>query len=525
MDVLEEFLLPQVLGGIPGEPLEGGIDEGELPLHVVGDDPFAHGGGDRLQLALDFGCGTLGPPPAPALPPEQSASSRTSKASSAPPAMRKAPGSCSKWDHESEDTPSPDTRRGASSQPWDGTPALAAIRATLLFPDGLPGHQAGPRRLPDLRAGLGLAYALWPFSTGLIGAPVLYIMFAPIYRWLVRLGLKPGLAAGLVVLLGILLILGPGLSFLGVVANEAQDMATGRHPEPAAHPAAGAPDRPLRRRRPDRILRLQPGQLDRVQRRRPDRHRHPARHPADHRLLRTVLPAAGPGGRLEAGPPLHPLLGRNAEILRERFRDVTISTLIGTGLTASIQGLLVGSAFWLTGIPNALFWGVVTVIVAILPVVGSALVWGPGVLHLALEGRYGLAIALAIWGVVVVGNIDNVIRPMVFRRWAQIHPFITIIGAFAGIQYFGLLGLLIGPLAISYFFELIRMYREEYLTRKPWPTRLSRRRRGAAGQRVSGSAGRRIGGQAACPRASFTAPPPRCPASPPRTETPARPAS
>jgi predicted PurR-regulated permease PerM len=137
--------------------------------------------------------------------------------------------------------------------------------------------------------------------------------------------------------------------------------------------------------------------------------------------------------------------------------------LIGTGLTASIQGLLVGVGFWVTGIPNALFWGVVTVIVAILPVVGSALVWGPGVAHLALVGRYGWAIALAVWGVVLVGNIDNVIRPMVFRRWAQIHPFITIIGAFAGIQYFGLLGLLIGPLAISYFFELIQMYRQEYL--------------------------------------------------------------
>jgi predicted PurR-regulated permease PerM len=161
--------------------------------------------------------------------------------------------------------------------------------------------------------------------------------------------------------------------------------------------------------------------------------------------------------------PFIPFSVRNAEILRERFRDVTISTLIGTGLTASIQGLLVGVAFWITGIPNALFWGVVTVIVAILPVVGSALVWAPGVLHLALDGRYGMAIGLAIWGVVVVGNIDNVIRPMVFRRWARIHPFITIIGAFAGIQYFGLLGLLIGPLAISYFFELIQMYREEYL--------------------------------------------------------------
>jgi predicted PurR-regulated permease PerM len=132
-------------------------------------------------------------------------------------------------------------------------------------------------------------------------------------------------------------------------------------------------------------------------------------------------------------------------------------------MTAAMQGFLVGMAFWVAGIPNALFWGVVTVILAILPVVGSGLVWGPGALVLAIEGRYGVAIGLALWGVLVVGNVDNIIRPMVFRRWAQIHPFITIIGAFAGINYFGLLGLIIGPLAISYFFELIRMYREEYL--------------------------------------------------------------
>ena len=59
--------------------------------------------------------------------------------------------------------------------------------------------------------------------------------------------------------------------------------------------------------------------------------------------------------------------------------------------------------------------------------------------------------------------MDNVIRPIVFRRYAQIHPLVTLVGAFAGIRYFGLLGLLVGPLALSYFFELIRMYREEYL--------------------------------------------------------------
>jgi len=311
--------------------------------------------------------------------------------------------------------------------------------------------------------GLGLAYALWPFSTGLIGAPVLYVMFAPIYRWLAGRGMKPGLAAGLVVLLGIFLILGPGLSFLGVVANEAQDMAGGVIRSPL-----------LTRLRELRIGSYDVGaQIESL----------------GSSLVNWVGTSAvgligtatrlgiqltiaffglyyllqSPDSAWKQVRPFIPFSGRNAEILRERFRDVTISTLIGTGLTASIQGLLVGLAFWITGIPNALFWGVVTVIVAILPVVGSALVWGPGVLHLALDGRYGMAIGLALWGAVAVGNIDNVIRPMVFRRWAQIHPFITIIGAFAGIQYFGLLGLLIGPLAISYFFELIRMYREEYL--------------------------------------------------------------
>ena len=311
--------------------------------------------------------------------------------------------------------------------------------------------------------GLWLAYALWPFSTGLIGVPVLYIMFAPIYRWLVGLGMRPGLAAGLVVLLGILLVVGPGLSFLGVVANEAQDMATGVIRSPL-----------LTRLRELRVGTYDVGaQIESL----------------GSRVVSWIGASAvgliGTATRLgiqltisffglyyllqapEAAwkevRPFIPFAARNAEILRERFRGVTISTLIGTLLTASIQGLLVGLAFWVTDIPNALFWGVVTVIVAILPVVGSALVWGPGVLHLALGGRYGMAIVLAIWGAVVVGNVDNLIRPMVFRRWAQIHPFITILGAFAGIQYFGLLGLLIGPLAISYFFELIHMYKEEYL--------------------------------------------------------------
>jgi predicted PurR-regulated permease PerM len=310
--------------------------------------------------------------------------------------------------------------------------------------------------------GLALVWTLWPYSTGLIGAPVLYVVFAPIYRWLAR-RIRPSIAAGLVVLLGIILVLGPGVSFLGVIAGEAQDMASGVIQSPL-----------LSRLRELRIGPYDVGaQIEAL----------------GSRLVAFIGSSAlgligtatrlgiqltiaffglyylllAPESAWRQVQPFIPFSRHNAEILRDRFRDVTISTLIGTGLTATVQGLLVGVAFWVTGIPNAVFWGVVTVVLAILPVVGSGLVWGPGVLSLALEGNYGRAVGLALWGILVVGNVDNVIRPMVFRRWAKIHPFITIIGAFAGIQYFGLLGLLIGPLAISYFFELIRMYRAEYL--------------------------------------------------------------
>ena len=86
-----------------------------------------------------------------------------------------------------------------------------------------------------------------------------------------------------------------------------------------------------------------------------------------------------------------------------------------------------------------------------------------GALYLYTTGRPGAAIGLVLFGGIVVGNIDNLIRPMISNRYAQIHPLITLVGAIAGVSYIGLLGLLVGPLALSYFFELLTMYRREYL--------------------------------------------------------------
>ena len=310
--------------------------------------------------------------------------------------------------------------------------------------------------------GVGLAMALWPFVTGLIAAPVLYVVFGPVYRALDR-HLKSGVAAGITIAFALIIIVVPGGLLVGLIATEAQDMA------------AGVIDSPLLER--VRELRVGPydigSQLQQIGSR--------VVSFVGASLLALVGTATRVALQLTVAffglyylliepeqawltvRPFIPFSTENAERLRQRFKDVATSTLIGTFATAVVQGVAVGGAFAVAGLPNALFWGVVTVIVSILPVVGSGLIWAPGALALAIEHRYGWAIALAVWGVVVVGNIDNVIRPVVFRRWARIHPFVTVIGAFAGLRWFGLLGLLVGPLAISYFFELIRMYRQEYL--------------------------------------------------------------
>jgi predicted PurR-regulated permease PerM len=310
--------------------------------------------------------------------------------------------------------------------------------------------------------GVALAIALAPYATGLLGIPVLYVIFAPVHRWLAK-RMNPHLAAALVVLLGIFLVVVPGASFAGLIVSEAQQIATGVIQSPIL----------------GRLAQLRIGRTE--------------LGPELASLGRGIVGWLGsgafslvgtatrlalnlttaffglyylllrPGDTWTAVRPYIPFSTLNADKLRQRFEDVTISTLIGTGLTAIIQGALVAVGFAVTGLPNAVFWGVVTVMFAILPVVGSGLVWGPGVLALVLDGRWGAAFGLALWGLFAVGSVDYVIRPIVFRRWAQIHPIVTLVGALAGVPYFGILGLLIGPLALSYFFELIRMYREEYL--------------------------------------------------------------
>ena len=309
--------------------------------------------------------------------------------------------------------------------------------------------------------GIGLLIAMWPYASGIIGAPVLVVAFGAVHRWLAR-RMPVSLAAGLTVLMAALLIVIPGGILVSLLVTQAQDLASGvLQPELLAKLSSlkigtlevGSQLKALGGRAASILGGLLLNLLG----------------SATRTLLQLTITFFGmyyllvdPDAAWRAARPFIPFSEENQDTLRARFTAVTMSTLVGTLLTSALQGALLGVAFAIVGIPNAVLWGAVTLIFAILPVVGSGMVWIPGVAYLLLQHQYGAAVFVAIWSIVLVGNIDNVVRPWIFARFAKIHPFVTIIGAFAGIQFFGLLGLAMGPLAISYFFELIEMFRAEH---------------------------------------------------------------
>jgi predicted PurR-regulated permease PerM len=146
-----------------------------------------------------------------------------------------------------------------------------------------------------------------------------------------------------------------------------------------------------------------------------------------------------------------------SESLRVRFHRTTEAMLLGVVLTGVAQGTIVGGLFWIMDLPHPLLWGGVTAFASVLPMFGSALVWLPASLLLLAQGRYVAAAILAGIGALIVSNIDNALRLIVYHRVSQVHPMVTLVGAFAGVRAFGIAGVLIGPLVLSYMIELLRL--------------------------------------------------------------------
>lgn len=158
---------------------------------------------------------------------------------------------------------------------------------------------------------------------------------------------------------------------------------------------------------------------------------------------------------------LIPLSSSQESRIIDKIKTVSKSALLGTFVTALAQGLAGGIAFWITGLP-ALFWGIAMAFASLVPLVGTALIWIPAAIFLLISGHWGYAVFMTVWSVVVVGMIDNIVRPLFMQGSADMSTLLIFFAILGGINYFGLIGLLYGPIIFGLAMVLLYIYSIEF---------------------------------------------------------------
>uniref|UniRef100_Q3AU44 Permease n=1 Tax=Chlorobium chlorochromatii (strain CaD3) TaxID=340177 RepID=Q3AU44_CHLCH len=159
---------------------------------------------------------------------------------------------------------------------------------------------------------------------------------------------------------------------------------------------------------------------------------------------------------------LLPLSHTDQYRLLDKFLSVTRATLKGSLVVGMVQGSLAGMALYMAGIESALFWGTVMSFLSLIPVLGSALVWIPAVIYLATIGSYPQALGVLLFCMIVVGQIDNIIRPILVGRDTQMHELLIFFGTLGGIGMFGFFGVILGPIVAALFTTIWEMYAESF---------------------------------------------------------------
>ena len=167
--------------------------------------------------------------------------------------------------------------------------------------------------------------------------------------------------------------------------------------------------------------------------------------------------------RMEAAIILYlPFKKDKIKLFGDELVRQTFSNSVGIPSIAVVQGFAGFLCYWITGVHEAGFWGVITALTSFIPVIGTGLVWIPMALYMLIIGHIWQGIFIILFGALVMGTLDNVVRFILAKKMADVHPIITVLGVILGLQYFGFLGLIFGPLLISFFFILLKIYYVEY---------------------------------------------------------------
>ncbi len=312
------------------------------------------------------------------------------------------------------------------------------------------------------------------FLTALLLAAILSGMLHPVYRRFVRwFGGRRGIASGVTVMVALLLIIIPLTGFLGIVAAQAVDFSQTVRPWVEEQI-----------REPSRLDRL----IDRVpllEVLRPYRDQLLAKvgelAGRVGTLVVSMLAATARGtatfffllfvmlyamffflvdGRAVLNKILYymPLSPEHENRMLGKFVSVSRATMRGTVVIGILQGALAGAAFWVVGIEAPAFWGTVMAVLSIIPGVGAAIVWLPAVIYLLVMGHVVAGVSLGLWCAVLVGTVDNFLRPYLVGRDAKLPDLLILLATLGGIVLFGAVGIVIGPIVAALFVTVWDIY-------------------------------------------------------------------
>jgi predicted PurR-regulated permease PerM len=318
---------------------------------------------------------------------------------------------------------------------------------------------------------------LWPFLKALLLGAILAGFCHPLYRWLMRLFRgRTSWAAVVTVLLLFLLLIGPLGAFLGVVVQQALNVSEQAIPWVQQHVGAASTFEAHAW-----LVRRFPAIADHV--------------PSQEHIVESLGTAAKAAGgflvasasRMTAETAVFllnlfvmlysmffflrdggmileqllyylPLRDEDEALMVQRFASITRATVKGTLVIGVIQGTLAGLGLWGAGIGGAAFWGTLMVVLSIVPGIGAALVWVPAVLYLFVTGQMLAGTLLGLWCAVVVGTIDNMLRPMLVGRDAKMPDLLILVGTLGGLYLFGPIGFIVGPIVCGLFLTAWGIY-------------------------------------------------------------------
>jgi len=323
-----------------------------------------------------------------------------------------------------------------------------------------------------------IAYAVLPYKNYFFSAFVLFVIFRPLYHLLrKRARLGRSLASIFVIVISIFVVLIPLYFLLSIIVSETQQLLTDQESITASIKAGNQlftsflshlkiPQESLQTKIEDRVMGFVSDVVSFTSRFILGSIQGLSQQFVGLTIMYFLLYYLFTGedsSFMQKISTAIPFNEENTSRLLQEFKAIVRTTLIASGAIALIQGGILTVVFLFFGIQGAFLWGSIAAILSFLPVVGAPFVWVPAIIIQLLQQDYVAGVGIFIAGL-FISTVDNFLRPVIQNKVGAIHPFESLLGIIIGISLFGLIGIVIGPLLLSYFILTVEMFSEEYLS-------------------------------------------------------------